>query len=908
MTEDLEEYREKRDLGKSGEPGAPGGRKQQRAGPLAFVVQKHRASRLHYDLRLEVDGVLKSWAVPKGPSLDPAQKRLAAMVEDHPIDYASFEGSIPGGEYGAGEVIVWDTGSYSPDEGGKYLFADRPAAQDAMRRGLDVGKLSFYVRGHKMTGSWTLVKVRGRDKDWLLIKHRDEFARADGDVLDRANSVLSGRSISDVRGAVAGDVPPLTVLNVQDIGGARPAPFPGYVPPMLASLAEAPFVDPSWVFEPKLDGYRIIATVQDGVPTLWSRRGTNVTGKYPSMVPPLGRQAASELVLDGEMVALDGAGRVSFESLQQYLRQPGPPEGGAAVPVVYYVFDILFLDGYDLRDVPWRARNGLLSAVLRESGGVRLVQSFAGDGQTVFDASVKNGLEGIVAKKADSLYESDHRSREWLKVKSGHTGDFVVAGYTAGDGNRAGSLGSLLLGYFNDRNDLVYAGNVGSGFDKDGLARIKERLDRIRSDRSPFAGEPIVPAPLAWVRPEIVIEVKYSQWIGDGRLRAPVFMRLRDDKPAVGVRRPEIVGSPRPGVGIDPAASAPALVAQLAAGRDSFSIAVDGYPVNITNVDKVLWPGTDLHPPLTKRDFLTYLARVAPFLLPHLRDRPLTLSRYPDGVYGEHFWQKHWAGPVPPFVHTVNIAENGGKQGEYLICDNLATLLWLGQVADIEFHTWYSRTARDPADGGPSSREPDVTEHGGGAAGPLDYPDFIVFDLDPYIYSGSEEAGDEPELNRTAFSRACEVAAWLKEVLDGLSLPAFLKTSGKTGLHVYLPVVRNLEFGSARRAAETIGQFLMQRHPRDITMEWATEKRTGKVFIDYGQNVRGKTLASVYSPRPSADAAVSFPLRWDELGKVYPSDFTLLTVPGLLEERGDLWRDILNAKRDLGEVLREKPI
>ncbi len=659
-----------------------------------------------------------------------------------------------------------------------------------------------------------------------------------------------------------------------------------------------------------------------GFPTLWSRRGASVTGKYPLLMPALGRQPASELVLDGEMVALDAAGRVSFERLQQYL-QPGSQPGGPAIPVVYYVFDILFLDGYDLTGVPWRAPEDLLSAVLREAENVRLVESFEADGRAVFEASVKNGLEGIVAKKVDGLYQSGRRSQEWLKVKSVLTGDFIVAGYTAGDGNRAGSLGSLLLGYLDDRDKLVYAGNVGSGFTGETLSQVKQRLDRIRSDRSPFSPEPPAPTPPVWVRPEVVVEVKYAQWTRDGRLRAPVFVRLRDDKPAAGVTRPEggvgppevVTGSDPPEAGVsspeggvgkpkvprarhraappDPPPAGAGLVAQLAAGKGGFSIDVDGSPINVTNVDKVLWPAVPGHPPLTKRHFLTYLARVAPFLLPHLKDRPLTLSRYPDGIHGQHFWQKHWGHPVPPFVRTVNIAEDSGKEGEYLVCDNLATLMWLGQVADIEFHTWYSRTGRDP----------EMNDRAAGAGAPLDYPDFIVFDLDPYIYSGKEKAGDEPELNRAAFNRVCEVASWLKEVLDGLSLTAFVKTSGKTGLHVYLPVVRNLEFGSARRAAETIGQFLMQRHPRDITMEWATEKRTGKVFIDYAQNVRGKTLASIYSPRPAPGAPVSFPLRWEELGSVYPGDFTMLTVPGLLAERGDLWKDILGAKRDLGDLL-----
>jgi bifunctional non-homologous end joining protein LigD len=910
MTDDLNEYRGKRDLEKSGEPGP---QRRQGLGPLTFVVQKHRASRLHYDVRLEVDGVLKSWAVPKGPSRDPGQKRLAAMVEDHPIDYASFEGAIPGGEYGAGEVIVWDNGTYSPDEGGRFLFGDRDAAEAEMRKGLEAGKISIHLRGHKMKGSWTLVKVRSREKDWLLIKHHDGFAHTEGDMLDEASSVISGRTIADIKAGTGRDTVGRAKLNVAEVAGARPAAFPGFVPPMLASPAAAPFSDREWVFEPKLDGYRIVALVRNGEASLWSRGGTNVTVKYASPAEGLGRQPASEVVLDGEMVALDAAGEISFERLQEYLGQPGGRRGGGPIPIVYYVFDMVFLDGYDLTDVPWRARKALLSAVLSESDTVRLVQSFDDDGKTVFEASVKSGMEGVIAKKADSLYQPARRSREWLKIKAGQTGDFIVGGYTAGEGSRAGSPGALMLGYL-DKERLVYAGNVGSGLSEDTLARIKEGLDQIRTENSPFDREPPGSGPRTWVRPEMVVEVKYSQWTRDGRLRAPVFVRLRDDKAAAGVGRPEVVKAPLQAGGSEGVRTGEGLVEQLVAGGGNFSINVEGDRVVLSNVDKVLWPATAGHPALTKRHLLIYLAQVARWLLPHLQDRPLTLSRYPDGINGEHFWQKHWSHAVPPFVRTVEIGEESGKKGEYLVCDNLATLMWLGQVADIELHTWYSRTttgrsrtsisrSRTPADRSGAELGPEVG--GGEAADPLDYPDFIVFDLDPYIYSGGERAGAEPELNRAAFVRVCEVAVWLKEVLDGLSLRAFVKTSGKTGLHVYVPVVRNLEFGPARRAAETIGQFLMQRHPDVITMEWATEKRTGKVFIDYGQNVRGKTLASVYSPRPGGEAGVSFPLRWEELGKVYPDDFTMLTAPKLLQERGDLWQDVLTDKRDLGEMLGE---
>jgi bifunctional non-homologous end joining protein LigD len=919
---DLKAYSEKRDFEKTAEP-APaqasgnGPREGPHEGPLRFVIQKHRATRLHYDLRLEVDGVLKSWAVPKGPSLNPADKRLAAMVEDHPIDYASFEGTIPKGEYGAGEVIVWDSGVYSPDEGRQYLFTDKDKAQAEMREGLRSGKLSIHLRGRKLRGSWTLVRVHGREKDWLLIKHQDEFVRRDYDVLGEDLSVASGRSIQAIRDTAAAAAAAAAAATGPDpmvFSGARRADFPGFVPPMLAGVADAPFSNKAWMFEPKLDGYRILAAARNGEVTLYSRRGQRVTERYGPLLSQLAGQPASEIVIDGELVALDARGIPSFEVLQQYLQASGPGGNKGDVPLVYYVFDMVYLDGYDVRDMPFRSRRDLLKSTLRQTNNIRLVDSFAEDGKAVFDVAIKNGLEGAIAKKSDSTYQSGRRSGDWLKIKAMQTGDFIVGGYTMGEGNRSGSLGVLIVGYLDDADALVYSGHVGSGFDGESLARVKERLDQLRTSESPFARIPPTNGPPLWVRPELVAEVKFSQWTRDGRLRAPVFLRLRDEKSPSEARRPDITRAPDVRAldaraldarGLDgraPDASAPNsvaqpdakqiandLVGQLKLARDSATIKVEGQAIALTSVDKELWPATEGHRALTKRDFLSYLAAVSPFLLPHLKDRPLTLSRYPDGINGEHFWQKHWGSAPPDFVETINIADEGEKRTEYIVCNNLPTLIWLGQTADIEFHTWYSRVAGMP----------DIPVSGQDVDRILDYPDFIVFDVDPYIYSGKEAPGEEPEFNRKAFDRTSEVALWLKEVLDTLSLAAFIKTSGKTGLHIYVPIVRKLEYRAVRKAAETIGRYVMQRHPADVTMDWAVEKRSGKVFIDYNQNVRGKTLASVYSPRPNPEAGVSFPLRWEEVGKVYPSDFTVLTVPALLEARGDLWKGILESARDL---------
>lgn len=891
----LDRYQEKRDFGRTPEPAAGPHRA---AGLLTFVVQKHRARQLHYDFRLELGGVLKSWSVPKGPSLDPDAKHLAVMTEDHPLDYAAFEGVIPAGQYGAGEVIVWDNGVYSPDEAGKLLFSNRRQAEAQLREGLEKGKVSIFLRGHKLTGSWTLVKVRSREKDWLLIKHRDDYASPGSDILKQDRSVLSSRTIEEVKsGSTETGLPAPVPLNPGEIPGARPAPLPESIAPMLASLAGGPFSDPAWIFEPKLDGYRIIARASDGTATLLSRRGNDVTVQYPELATELARQPASQLVLDGEVIAMDERGRQCFQCLQQYLQSRRGVEigQGEAFPLVYYVFDVLYLDGYDLRGATLRSRKGLLGSVLRPTGIVRPLDYFESEGEITYEAAVKNGLEGVIAKRFDSPYQPGGRSSDWLKIKAMLSDEFVIGGYSKAVGGRTETFSSLLLGYFDDGGKLIFAGHVGSGFDEETLGELRSKLDALRTESCPFSEVPPLNAPTTWVRPELVAEVKFSEWTQDGRLRIPVFLRLREDKAPADVHRTESV--PTPTLPYRPALSAAdRVIGQLQETRDSFTIEVEGSRIGLTNMDKALWPATGGRPALTKRHLLTYLARVSSFFLPHLKDRPLTLTRYPDGIHGEHFYQKHWDSPIPEFVRRAPIMEKEEAAREYLICDNLATLLWLGQIANIEFHTWFSRVETWPdLPGAPADTDR-----------LLDYPDFIVFDLDPYIYSGREPPGAEPELSKQGFDMACQVALWLRDVLGELSLDAFIKTSGKTGLHVYVPVMRRLEYKALRSAAELIGRFLMQRHPAEVTTEWALEKRTGKVFIDYGQNVRGKTLASAYSPRPVPEATVSTPLSWDEVGKVYPTDFSLLTLPERLQATGDLWEGILSAKRDLGAVLQRK--
>ncbi len=911
MEEMLKEYDKKRDFSRTPEP--PTERTDAGEGPLIFVIQMHAARRLHYDFRLEVDGVLKSWSVPKGPSLDPAEKRLAVMVEDHPLPYASFEGVIPKGEYGAGQVIVWDNGTYTPDEDSNISFDDRTEAEERMRRGLAAGKLSVLLRGRKLKGSWALVKMQRGENDWLLIKHKDRFAQTERDILDEDRSVSSALSIKDLKAGRLPDRPQqgAAALRPGDLPDARRARFPASVKPMLATLTKTSFSNPDWLFEPKLDGVRALAFIRDGKVKLISRTGRDSTRQYPSLAEELGLQPERQLILDGEIVALDRDGRPSFHRLQQRLnlsREADIRRAEAETPVFYYVFDLIYAGGYDLRAVALAQRKDLLERILLPSDRVRLLEHFEEEGEAAYEAAVSHGLEGIIAKRRDSAYEAGRRSRHWLKIKPTLSDEFVIGGYSQGLGGRAATFGALLLGYHDDEGRLVYVGHVGSGFDDRTLAGLRQRLDSITSDECPFSETPPLKTATTWLRPHLVAEVEFAQWTVDGHLRAPVFLRLREDKLATDVRLSEIVPAP---TGHAPdAENAPAslqtevqiALEQLENRRNRFILKVAGHKLSLSNLDKEFWPPLEGRPGLTKRDLIIYLANVSPYLLPHLRHRPLSLTRYPDGIAGEHFYQKHWGGTLPDFVDTVSLfSEHKEGDQEYLVCNNLPTLLWLGQIADLELHTWYSRVSPDP-DGHHLS-----TQFSGSQKNIdnslLSYPDFIVFDLDPYIYSGREAAGEEPELNRKAFARTREVALWLKDMLDSLSLSSFVKTSGRTGLHVYVPILRTLDYRAVRSASETIGRFLLRQHPRQITMDWTVEKRAGKVFFDHNQNARGKTLASIYSPRPLPAAPVSMPLRWDELSDVYPSDFTILSAPDLLAERGDLWAGILDAKHDLEGLL-----
>ena len=902
----LAEYDAKRDFAQTPEPAphtSPTGE-----GPLTFVVQQHRATRMHYDVRLEVGGVMPSWPVPRGPSTNPSERRLAIQTEDHPLDYASFEGVIPKGQYGAGEVIVWDNGTYSPDEDGRLSFGDREEAEARVRAGIEAGKLSITFRGRKLKGSWTFVKTQASEDSWLLIKHHDVAADPDHELTAEDASVVSGLTIADLQAGRLPDPAHVgTPPHLADLPGVEDG-TPRDLKPMQAHLSEEPFDDPGWFFEPKLDGIRAIATIEGGAVTLRARSGRDITAQYPALVRALGEQPVASAVLDGEIVALDERGAPSFEVLQQRMGLQNAEEiavADAERPVLFFAFDVLALDGYDLRRVALEHRAEVLARVVLPGPLVQRVETFAADGIAAYEAARKLGLEGVVAKRRDSVYEEGRRSQRWLKVKARHTGDFIIGGHHSGEGARSGTFGALLLGTRDEHDALRYVGRVGTGFDDAMLRELRARLDAIETDENPFAEQPPDVERVTFVRPELVAEVAYANETREGILRAPSFVRLRPDKPASEVRRVASVAAPassRTATAPSDADVIASVVEQLDGAAGEAALSVGAHEVRVTNLDKVMWPAHPLpgggeSPAVTKRDLLRYLAQVSPWLLPHMRDRPVTLTRYPDGIGGNSFYQKHYDRP-PAFVETADVYVDSSRGDETaLLCNNLPTLLWLGQLADLELHVSLARVSPEP-DGHHLpmvfSGSKEQIERSA-----LGHPDFVLFDLDPYIYAGDEASGEEPQLNRRAFAQTVEVARWLKELLDAASLSSFVKTSGATGLHIHVPVLRHFDYPAVRAVANTFAEFLQRAHPAEVTMEWETQRRTGKIFVDINQNARTRNMATAFSPRPKPGAPVSMPLHWDELDDVYPSDFTVHTALARLAEVGDPWADIMRHKHDL---------
>ena len=838
----LEEYRRKRKFERTPEPPPA----ETASGNGTFVVQKHAARRLHYDFRLGVDGVLKSWAVPKGPSLNPADKRLAVQTEDHPMDYANFEGNIPEGSYGAGSVMVWDRGTFDVE------------GDASPSRQIERGEVKFSLRGEKLRGSFVLVKLRNSEKgnEWLMIKHDDQATDAAWDIDQHDGSVLTGRTLDEIRE----QMPPkreATPMRASELEGAQKAPMPSKIEPMLATLIDAPFSDPHWLFEIKWDGVRTLAWLRDGHVKLQSRRGNDVTSHYPEMADLAKSLAAQNAIVDGEIVVLDDRGHSDFERLQNrmHVRAPSPAQL-AKDPITYYAFDLLYCDGYDLRQVPLIERKNMLGKLLRPGGPIRFSDHQVQQGKELFELVRAQALEGIVGKRADSPYLST-RSQNWVKVKAAKTMDAVVGGWTAPRAGRS-HFGSLLLGLY-DGKKLIFIGHVGTGFDETTLAGVLKELKSREIPESPFDKVPATNEKAYWAKPELVAHIRYTSWTDVDHLRHPVFLGFREDARADECRLENEVAAPatEPQVVHAPAVIGEVLVrpseieAELVKGkRETINVEIEGQRFRLTNLNKVYFPESGY----TKRDLLAYYYHAAEYILPFLKDRPMVLRRYPDGIQGQAFFQKDMPPSTPEWLDTVPVPSDT-KNGEtrYALCNDRAALLYLTGLGCIDHNPW-------------SSRRDDMA-----------HPDYFFYDLDP-----SEG---------TEFSVVMRVAKALYEKLEKLGLKVFLKTSGATGFHMFLPVERLYTYEQLRTFAEIIARLATAQVPDLVTNERTVAKRrAGTVLIDVTQNSEGRPLAAAYSVRAFPKAPVSTPVPPGELRPALkPEKFNMKSLFKRLQEKGDLW-------------------
>ena len=826
----LDAYRRKRSPDRTPEPFGAGA-----ARPGLFVVQQHGARRLHFDLRLEWGEVLLSWAVPKGPSLDPAEKRLAVRVEDHPLDYADFEGVIPEGNYGAGVVILWDRGRWIPLEDPE--------------EGLARGKLLFELEGYKLRGGFTLVRTGGRRKpagrDWLLIKKPDAHAVAEGEGEPLgAESVLSGLTLEEMRRGP--DRARAVAAAIEQAGARAKRVDVDRVKPMLAQPIAAPFDGPGWLFEVKIDGYRMLAAVSQGVASLRTRNGRPAESRFPEVARALAALPYEHLVVDGEIATTDREGRPHFQSLQQRARLTRRVDIERATlenPVTYFIFDLLGFGDLDLRGLPLRERRAFLTQLLPRRGLLRVVDAFEEGGEGVYAAVRDQGLEGIVGKRADAPYRAG-RSAAWRKLRILAADDFVILGFTAPGGSRTG-VGALHLGWWVG-GELVYAGRVDTGFGDEELASLRALLDGLERGGPACKGPVPRSAANHWIEPQLVCEVRYAEVTGDGLLRQPTFVRLRDDKSPEECARPDRD---------DGEVAASLEVASFEDESDRF--------VPFTNLEKVFWPEEGLK----KSDLLDYYRAVSPWLLPYLRDRPLVLRRYPDGITGKSFYQKDAPGWVPDWVRREVIwSEHAQREIHYFVCDDVDALLYVINLGTIPLHVWSSRVSD------------------------LQHPDWCILDLDP---------------KGAPFAHVIRVARVIRDLCRELELPSFPKTSGSSGLHVLIPLGGALSYEQSRTLAELMARLVVKKLPEVATVARRVGSREGKVYVDFLQNRHGQLLVAPFSVRPLPGAPVSMPVRWREVNaKLSNERFTLRNALTRLHRLGeDPGIGVFGAAADLPRAL-----
>lgn len=851
VTMALADYKKKRNFKKSPEPvgGSPD------SDTLRFVVQKHDATRLHYDFRLEMGGVLKSWAVPKGPSADPGIKRLAIMVEDHPCDYRNFEGIIPDG-YGAGTVIVWDEGIYEPaDSDG----SDKKSQEKALRKGVHSGKLHVVLHGKKMNGEYALIKTHGRAENaWLLFKINDKYV-SKADITLQDKSVISGKTLAQVEKTTIG-------------AAGKRTRFPAKVSPMLAARADKPFDKEGWQYEVKWDGYRAVAFCKKNKADLKSRNNTSFNEQFYPVHKAL-EQWNIHAVADGEVVVLDEGGISNFGALQNWRSE-------ADGELFFYVFDLLWLNGKDLMQLPLSERRTILKQIIPDNSIIRYSENFEVSGIDLFETAKKLGLEGIMAKKSASVYSEGSRSRNWLKIKAGNREEMVIGGYTRNN-DSSKAFSSLLLGVY-EKGKLIYTGKAGTGFSdrqqKEMLAQFKPFIIKT----PPFAKQPDVnkpsrfrPKPLnataVWMKPELVCEVSFTEMTADGIMRHPSFIAMRTDKKAKDVSRENAIHTDDiilKNENISPVKRKPAAAKEQAPFLNPAVkkqvLTINGHEITFTNLNKVYWPKEKI----TKRDMLSYYHQVAPFILPYLKDRPQSMNRHPDGINGESFYFKNVTGTAPGWIETYKYkSDDDNRVKNYLVAKDEASLLYMATLGCIEMNPWHSRVEKE------------------------DYPDWCIIDLDP---------------SENSFNQVIEAATVTKQILDRLGVTSYPKTSGSTGIHVYIPMGANYTYDQSKEFARIIATLVHRELPKFTSIERTVKSRKGKIYIDFLQNRAHATVAAPYSLRPKPGATVSMPLHWDEVKKgLKMSDFTIYNAVERIKSEGDIFKPVLGKGVSLEKVIKQ---
>ena len=796
----LDEYHNKRQFSKTPEPEA----ESDRSDLNRFVVQRHEASRLHYDLRLEIDGVLKSWAVPKGPSMNASDKRLAIQTEDHPVKYLFFEGDIPKGNYGAGHMDIWDSGKFEILEDGSEI--------DALKQ-FNNGDLKLKFFGDKLQGDFALVRTNRKEKQvhWLLIKKKDQYAT--GVHYDAENLVEHKNSEN-----------PPKIRNLD---------LKGFTRPMLAETAEEIFSDPDWIYEAKWDGYRIIAQIENGKVELFSRNGQSYKIKFQPVSNEL-EQIAHTAILDGEMVLVDEEGRPHFQWLQNY-------ESGKGKGVLrYYVFDLLHLNGHDTLELPLIDRKSLIPELLEGLDSVLYCEHLEAMGKAFYERAIENGLEGVIAKKKDSCYYPGYRTKDWLKIKALADADAFICGYTESE-SPARPFGSLILGQFRE-NELNYIGNCGTGFSAKTQEALFGQFQELVQDENPFPQKINLKGRKAiWMRPELLCTIQYSEWTENGLLRHPVFKALRTERMKKNNQKPK---------------------SQKKSSDSSSNLEIDGINVPVTNLEKVYWPDANF----TKYDLLEYYIKMADYLVPYLKDRPESLHRHPNGINEDSFFQKDTE-YLPEWIETYKLwSKSSNRDIDYLLCQNPATLIYMANLGCIEINPWNSRIQS------------------------LDRPDYTVIDIDPS--------------DSNTFQQVLETARVAGTILNEAEIRFCCKTTGKSGLHIYLPLNGEYTYDEARTFTQLICTLINEELPDLTSMERNLKKRGKKIYLDYLQNRRGQTLASVYSARPVKGATVSTPVSWKDIQNGFKKEeLTIKTVPNRIAEIGDIFSSVLDEAVDIEKSL-----